>query len=303
MKKRVLLVFSLFFILAISPALTQASEEKSDPKPYFFDDFDIGPKPDWNPVDGNWTMITGVYTLADIKDDYLYATILETRNWGDLVLTADIRPGHTGGFLNEAIIFPRITPPVKKSEGNRTTEIGVGGIGFFVDVRYGGFIKAGWGMVTNGAWANPFEVVKVKKRPGEIIHVRIQVEGDIYTAYVNGTFVSRITDDSYPSGMVGMGQWYEHFYVENQKIAFDNIWVGPPQYAAAVSAPKTSPPPDKAVEKEGGGGAANAERASDAASRAEKAAFRAEQASKAAQDAARQAEGKAKKVEGMILSK
>lgn len=305
MKKRVLLVFSLFFILSISPALTQASEEQSDPKPYFFDNFDKGPKTDWNPVDGNWTMVSGVYTLADIKDNYLYFTILETKNWGDLVLTADIRPGHTGGFVNEAIIFPRITPPVKKSEGTRTTEIGVGGIGFFVDVKYGGFVKAGWGKVTNGAWSDPFEVVKVKKIPGEIIHVRIHVEGNIYSAYVNGTFVSRINDDSYPSGMVGIGQWYEHWYVENRKIAFDNIWVGPPQYAAAVSASKkTSPPPDRAIEKEDDGGAAkSAERAGDAASRAEKAAFRAEQASRAAQDAARQAEGKAKKVEGMILSK
>ncbi|MBW1774125.1 MAG: hypothetical protein JRJ51_12020, partial [Deltaproteobacteria bacterium] len=65
MKKYVLLVFSLFFILSISPALAQVSEEQSDPKPYFFDNFDKGPKPDWNPVDGNWTMISGVYTLAD----------------------------------------------------------------------------------------------------------------------------------------------------------------------------------------------------------------------------------------------
>jgi len=302
MKKHVLLVVSLFFILSISTALAQPSEETSEPKPYFFDNFDIGPKPDWNPVDGNWTMISGVYTLADIKDNYQYVTILETKNWGDLVLTADIRPGHTGGFLNEAIIFPRITPPVKKSEGNRTTEIGVDGMGFFVDVKYGGFVKAGWGKVTNGEWSDPFEVVKVKKIPGEIIHVRIHVEGDIYSAYVNGTFVSRINDDSYPSGMIGIGQWYEHWYLENRKIAFDNIWVGPPQYAAAVAAPKkTGPPPDRAVKKEDDYKAVK--KADNAAARAEKAAFQAEQASRAAQEAARQAEGKAKKVEGMILSK
>ena len=100
-----------------------------------------------------------------------------------------------------------------------------------------------------------------------------------------------------------MGQWYEHWYVENMKIAFDNIWVGPPQYAAAVSAPKTPPPQDKATEKEDDSGATNVKKAGDAAYRAEKAAFRAEQASKAAQDAARQAEGKAKKAEDLIEAK
>ena len=307
MKKHVLLVVSLFFILSISPAPAQASEERSDPTPYFFDNFDKGPKPDWNPLDGSWTMVSGAYTLADIKDNYLFFTILETRNWGDLVMTADLRPGHTGSFVNEAIFFPRITPPVKTTKGTRTTEIGVGGIGFFVDAKYGGFVKAGWGKVTDGKWSDPLEVVKVKKIPGEIIQVRIHVEGNIYSAYVNGTFVSRFNDDSYPSGMIGIGQWYEHWYVENRKITFDNIWVGPPQYAAAISAPQKpsmGPPPDKAVEKENDTAAAkSAESAGDAASRAEKAAFRAEQASKAAQDAARKAEGKAKQAEDLILSK
>lgn len=304
MKKHVLLVVSLFFILSISPAPAPASEVTSDPTPYFFDDFDKGPKPDWNSLEGNWAMVSGAYTLADIQDNYLYFTILETRNWADLVLTADLRPGHTGSFVNEAIIFPRITPPVRKSEGSRTTEIGVGGIGFFVDAKYGGFVKAGWGKITDGKWSDPLEVVKVKKLPGETIQVRIHVEGNIYSAYVNGTLVSRFNDDGYPSGMVGIGQWYEHWYIENRKIAFDNVWVGPPQYAAAISAPQKppmGPPPEKAVAKEDD--TAAAKRADDAASRAEKAAFRAEQASKAAQDAARKAEGKAKQAKDLILSK
>jgi hypothetical protein len=249
-------------------------------------------------------MISGVYTLADIKDNYLYTSILDKWNWGDLVLTADIRPGHTGGFVNEAILFPRITPPVKKSEGNRTTVIGVGGIGFFIDAKYGGFVKAGWGKITNGAWSDPFEVIKVKRIPGEVIQVRIQVEGNIYSAYVNGVFVSQINDDSYPSGMIGIGQWYEHWYIENQKLAFDNIWVGPPQYAGPISAPKKAskiPPPDRVVQKEDD--TQSAKRADDAAARAEKAAFQAEQAAKAAQDAARKAEGKAKKTEDLIKAK
>ena len=309
MKKDVLILVSLLCTLSISPAFAQPPGASSDSKPYFFDNFDKGPKPDWNPADGNWTMISGAYTLADITNRYLYFSILEKRNWNDLVLTADVRPGHTGSFTNEAIIFPRITPPVKKSEGTRTTEIGVGGIGFFLDAKYGGFVKAGWGRVTNGVWADPYEVVKVKKIPGESIHVRIEVKGNLYSAYVNDTLVSQIDDESYPSGMIGIGQWYDHWFIENRKIAFDNIWVGPPQYAAAISPPKKpvqGPPSHKAAETTGPDdhdAARSAKRADDAAFKAEKAAFRAEQAARAAQDAARKAEGKAKKVEGMILSK
>ena len=308
MKRRFVLVVSFLLTLSISPAFAQPSEEPSERQPYFFDNFDNGPKPEWNPVDGNWTMISGMYTLAAVTNRNMYFSILESRDWTDLVLTADIRPGHTGSYFNEAIIFPRITPPMKKSEGNQTTEIGVGGIGFFLDAQYGSFVKGGWNKITNGLWADPFEVVKIKRNTGEAIHIRIEVKGNLYTAYADGAFISRIYDDDYPSGKIAIGQWYEHWFRENPKAAFDNIWVGPPQYAAALPPKETmmQAAPPKAGERPGEYGpdaSESAKEASDAASRAEKAAFQAEQAAKNAQEAARKAEGKAKKVEDMIEAK
>ena len=308
MKRHVVLVVSFLLTLSLFPGFAQPSEEPPEPTPYFFDNFDNGPKPEWNPVDGDWTMISGMYTLAAVTNRYLYFSILENRDWTDLVLTVDIRPGDTGGFFNEAIIFPRITPPKKKSEGNFTKEIGVGGIGFFIDAQYGRFVKGGWGKITNGLWADPLEVIKIKRSPGEPIHIRIDVEGSLYTAYANGAFISQIYDDDYPSGKIGIGQWYEHWYRENPKVAFDNIWVGPPQYAGGPTSEETvmQAAPAKAAEGPGEYGpdaSKNAKEASDAAFRAEKAAFQAEQAAKNAQEAARKAEGKAKKVEDMIEAK
>jgi len=305
MRKRVVLALTSLLILSVSQGFAQPPEEPSESKPYFFDNFDKGPRPEWIPMDGDWTMISGMYTVAEITNRYLYFSLIGDKNWTDLVLTADIRPGHTGEFTNEAIIFPRITPPVKKSEGNRTTEIGIGGIGFFIDAKYGGFVKGGWGKITNGLWADPFEVIKIKRKPGEPVHVRIEVSGNLYTAYMNGALVSRIANHDYPAGRIGIGQWYEHWFRENPKVAFDNIWLGPPQYAAAL-APKEAvrePAPPEAAERPGALGPDGAKEASEAASKAEKAAFQAEQAAKRAQDAARKAEDKAKKAEDMIRAK
>ncbi|MCI5190497.1 MAG: hypothetical protein D3905_12070 [Candidatus Electrothrix sp. AS4_5] len=82
----------------------QSQDSTSGP---FSDDFNMGPKPDWKPISGNWTMANGKYTVVDIQKNGLYHTFLKDKKWENFILSIDVTPGSTSNYSYRAIICPR----------------------------------------------------------------------------------------------------------------------------------------------------------------------------------------------------
>ena len=72
----------------------------------FFDDFNMRPKPNWKPLIGDWTMVSGVYTVIDnIESKKVYATFLEGKKWKNIIIDLDVIPSATYYRIN---VCPRM---------------------------------------------------------------------------------------------------------------------------------------------------------------------------------------------------
>ncbi|MFH1491005.1 MAG: hypothetical protein ABII06_19030, partial [Pseudomonadota bacterium] len=215
MKRHLMIFVTILTVFTFSVSFAQQAEGEGAQDGAYAYHFNGGPKPEWEPVFGEWTMLNGKYTLKDIQDDKFYAAVLNKPLWPDLMLSVDVTPGQNGGHISEAIIFPRMSGPDN-------------GVCFWLEAKYGAFQKAGWKVYRDGMWGQPNEVIKVRTGTGKTVQVRIDVKDNIYTAYVDGSKISQIYDDTFKSSsFAALGQWYEHRYVEDPVISFDNFLVGP----------------------------------------------------------------------------
>jgi len=183
----------------------------------FSDDFDAGPKPDWKPINGNWTMANGKYTVTSIQDDTPYCTILQGKEWRNLIAKIDVHPGSTGYENNgwyRANICPRMI-----SEGERVC-FGVAG-------NKNKFSEAYWLVLKKGENGEHFAKVPIETPSGQPVNVKIEVKGGMFTAYINDMQVTQIYDASFFSGSIGLLQWYQSWGYEKIRVAFDNIEIKP----------------------------------------------------------------------------
>jgi len=286
------LLFSIVFlcVFSITTSFAQQKEEQSQGGTLFFDNFSAGPKPDWKQVSGNWTMANGMYTVEKIEENDLYFTFLDKEMGTDFVLTLDAKPGHTGSYYNEAIICPRMLSAED-------------GVCLRIASKYGSFVRAGWSVRKDGKWGELMGMIQMDTPTGKMVHIKIEVKDNTFTAYLDGSQISQVYDASLSSGLIGVGQWYEGWNWENHRVGFDNIRITTLEYAQAL---KDKPSLKEAeaskgdIERSAGytsEAAASARKALNESSRAEKAAVRAEQAAKAAQYSSQRAESMAKKCE------
>ena len=286
------LLFSIVFlcVFSITTSFAQQKQEQSQDGVLFFDNFSAGPKPDWKQVSGNWTMANGMYTVEKIEDNGLYFTFVDKEMGTDFVLTLDAKPGHTGSDYNEAIICPRMLSLED-------------GVCLRIASKYGAFVRAGWSVRRNGKWGELMGMIQMDTPTGKTVNIKIEVKENTFTAYLDGSQMSQVYDASLSSGLIGVGQWYEGWNWEHQRVGFDNLRVTTLEYAQAL---KDKPSLKEAeaskgdIEKSAGytsEAAASEQKALNAASRAENAAARAEQATRAAQHSSQRAESMAKKCE------
>jgi len=312
MKRSLLFLIILACIFSIHTSFAQQKEDQPQVGVLFFDDFSTGPKPDWKQVSGNWTMANGMYTVSKIEEDDLYLSFLDKEMGSDFALFLDAKPGHTGIYYNEAIICPRVLSDEE-------------GVCLRIASKYGAFVRAGWSVrkkvkmaqkygglfkkgksvPTEGEWGELMGMVQMDTPTGKIVNIKIEVKDNRFTAYLDGSQISQMYDASLSSGLIGVGQWYESWNWENERVGFDNLRITTLEYAQALNdkpSLKNAKTSKGEMEKSAGDtseATATARKALNAASRAEKAAFRAEQAAKAAQYSSRRAESMAKKTEGI----
>lgn len=289
MRKQIYVLSTILCVMFLSISSVQASGKAPGNETLFIDNFDNGPDPEWKPAFGNWTMQNGMYTISGIEDNMNYLALLGYKKWSDFILTVDIKPGHTGRYINEVVIFPRV---------NQAGD----GIGFWIDSKYGSFSEAGWSIRQAGTWMAPLAVAKLDTVTGETAQIRIEVKGNIFTAYLNDVQILEILDNTFSSGLIGIGQWYEHWFYQNDRAGFDNFCVGLPSLVKKAVSPIKGMGPEPtatqgAVDKE------TLKKTERAAMRAEKAALDAKEAAAAAKKAAMKAQGLSKKQEEMLKAK
>jgi TolB-like protein len=193
--------------------------KKGESSGTFFDDFNAGPKPDWKPINGNWTMANGKYIVTSIQNEVPYCTILQGKEWRNLIVKIDIHPGYTTDYNSNGWYRVNICPRMI-SAGER--------ICFGVVGRKNSFSQAYWFVVKKGEnEAQHIAKVPIETSSGQPVNIKIEVKGDIFTAYINDTQVNQIYDKSFTSGSVGLVQWYQVWEGERKRIAFDNIEIKP----------------------------------------------------------------------------
>ncbi|MCI5193648.1 MAG: hypothetical protein D3915_11070 [Candidatus Electrothrix sp. AU1_5] len=180
----------------------------------FSDDFNKGPKPDWKPVTGNWTMANGRYTVIDINPQEIYLTSLEGKKWNNLMLEVEVTPGYIN---NNGIYSFNICPRMANSQDRVC--FGMSGNSNKLD-------KAYW-LIFNDGTISGIGEVSIETSKGQSVHVRIEIKDGVFTSYVNGTKTNQIYNTVYPSGSVGLSQSYQYWDGSNIRTAFDNIKITP----------------------------------------------------------------------------
>jgi TolB-like protein len=185
----------------------------------FFDDLNMGPKPDWKAASGNWTMANGQYTVTDIIAEKFYMTFLEGKKWENISLSVDITPGYIGndswGSWYKANICPKIISTKER------ICFGMKGKGHKFNEAYWYTLKAG---KTTGEHVSR---VPIETSDGQAVRVKIEVRQGVFTAYINGAQVNQIYDTTFPIGSIGLVQWYKLWTDQKIRIGFDNIEVTP----------------------------------------------------------------------------
>jgi len=182
-----------------APTPTPESEERLS-----HSDFEDGDELDWYEAEGKkWDINDGEY-CADSGGEHRSFTGDET--WTDYVIDLQARLGKGDGFG----VYFRATEPDA-----------VNGYCFQYDPGYGkgAFL---FRQVVNGRERSP-SIVEWAPTDydwhGPARHIRVQVVGNTYTAFVDGVQVAQLVDDSYTRGAVGLRAW------DDSDVCFDDVAV------------------------------------------------------------------------------
>lgn len=198
----------------------ETKKDKGGSSGPFSDDFNAGPKPDWKPINGNWTMSNGQYTVTDIESQARYITFIDGKKWNDIVFDIDVIPGETGqgGFYYRAIA--NICPRMINSEEK---------VCFGLSGSENKFVEAYWYISKEGTKNEHVSIEKIETPKNQPVNVKIEVKGGVFTAYINNLKINQVYDSTFSAGTIGLIQWYDIWEgpVEKKRVSFDNIEIKP----------------------------------------------------------------------------
>ena len=186
-----------------TPSPTPSPTTTSTPEPalLFFDDFDAGPKPDWEVLSGEWGMAGGKYTMIDISGGSVAGiSLVGDPSWRDYAIEVDVTGLYSfygdESYDNEAMNrkdlgMSRAAILVRAQDNGNCAGLIVGD----------GHIE--WGTLIDGRWS----VVSGTLVDGygeKGTHLRIEARGHVYTTYVDGKMITSFSDTRFASGKVGL---------------------------------------------------------------------------------------------------
>ena len=176
-----------------TPSPTASPTVTSTPEPalLFFDDFDAGPKADWEVVSGTWGMAGGRYTMTDISGSPVSGvSVVGDTGWRDYALEADVS-GLYFDFHGAYTDDSKAAILVRMQDDGRA-------VGLMVDKRF-----LDWEILAGDSWT----VVPGTRVDGygeEGTHIKVEARGNVFAAYVDGKMITSFSDDRFPSGKVGL---------------------------------------------------------------------------------------------------
>ena len=188
----------------------------------FSDNFTSGPSPLWGNENGSWTSSGGVYyATAPNNSPNAYSSVPYSLR--DFSVDFDINDVSDGG------VFLRATPVPG-------SPLGVKGILLNLKVPDGGS-RLYWHIFYDGTNASPpLNVVYLDY--GTTIHVHVEVAGDTYSAFINGSADPAIvlTTSAFSTGRVALydfsGQTFSNFVLEKPQ---PSLFIGMDADAAVIS--------------------------------------------------------------------
>jgi len=194
----------IIVVTATPPPPTQAPTESPTPAITlpFEDTFDLRPRPEWQPITGNWRVVDGHLTTN--PDNGLVKIVVGNTQWTDYVVDVDI--------WSEDWYFPIMI--IVRDQGQ-------GYIAFQTSINYSEWIKYSNGTLQTIAQTDAgIGGLNGTERYNEIYHVTVEVNKDIYTVYSNGNKLLQAQDNQFVNGRVGIS--YE---THNYQVWFDNFKV------------------------------------------------------------------------------
>jgi len=174
---------------------------------WLFDNFDDGDTEDWYPVRGEtWRNENGRYCAGKVKKEH--RTLTGDPTWTDYIVSTQAELSEGKGFG----IYFRATNPDKLNSYVFQYDPGYG-IGAFL-----------YRKVVNGREKRPFKVVRVSRGYewyNTVHHVEVWVEGNTFTAFIDGQQVLQASEPEYKAGQVGLRTW------GGSTVCFDDLSVMP----------------------------------------------------------------------------
>jgi len=203
------------------------------PRVVFFDNFNESPRPEWSSTVGNWVTINGQYTVGeDVTCCKTFGSLVDIKeSLQAFAIDVDLRFGRTASGTYpgvEAYIYVRV------QDINNGIVLSLMGKSHQIEV-------AQWRVRRDGRWTEPIGETRVTTKVGEVVHVRIEVNGIVYRAYVNEKEVAKISFPGFSNATyVGLGLWYQAWY-PGERTTFDNFKVESTDAKASVEPPREQP--------------------------------------------------------------
>lgn len=157
----------------------------------FSDTFDAGASAAWGNERGNWRDTGGVYDAATPDNSPItYSSVTTFSALTDFALDVDVNDVDDGGiWLRSAFNGGAINGVLLVTGGNNGNNNGL----------Y-------WHTVQNGIFSSPLQSVGISGLQGDDVHLRIEVIGDDYSVFIDGslTAATTLTTNLFASGSIGL---------------------------------------------------------------------------------------------------
>lgn len=195
-----------------TPTPTSTRTRVPTPKPTlmplpFEDNFDSGPRSEWEQAKGTWRMMNG-YLIADETGEHWFAVnLVGDPNWSDYAVDVDLTHRCIAGYRVRVIV--------------RAQNVG-SYVAFDVDCCDTLMV-----LLVNGTEkiiaSSETRAVEWYDCPGEewpTDHLRLEVRGNTYTAYSNGMSLITVQDNTFSHGRAGLAN---NRWLLNSPTRFDNF--------------------------------------------------------------------------------
>lgn len=167
----------------------------------FQDTFDLRLGEEWTPELGTWRVVNG-HLSTDENDDWRRIFVGDT-SWQDYAVEVDA--------WSEDWFYP-VQILIRSHQGTY--------IAMQTNIHNTDFILFGGGEPTTIAHSDIGVDDQSGNRYNWTYHLRVEVVGDIFTAYINGNMILQVQDSTFSKGRVGLAfQTYYSTWFDNFKVS------------------------------------------------------------------------------------